>query len=758
MTMNKIDFKLNAKKNSILCGAKTEGELQQYLLLSNTGDKVDVGGYDLPLVIDFSGVRFTRDKIPILIEHDTDRRFGHSTSLNILHSGEKATCLSHDITGPMIYATCVRSGDSDNAKEIETELNNGLPFQVSVGGYIEEMERFDGKKDGMTVNGIKMSGRFLIARKTVIQEISICMFGADDKTSVELSLKKGKLEMNFTTWLTEAGFEEGKLTEKQNSIAKILYEKGVSPAECKTILESSVIIPTPTPSPTPEPNDNHFDEVKRLEGIKTIKEKYAERFKNRKFKQNGKEKNFDEVFNDVVDDVKMTAKDFELFCMKENLKSETVPTPNFQMKDQTVDADVLTINLLREMGRVPESAQDVNTGKKYGIEHWFSEKAIDRANNCREYQHISIHSVLQYAIKMATGCTYPGQTIGSSQFLREATEAVQYLKMKNYAERHNGFGMASTASTVDISRVWDDVGNKEIEAAFRLVETSWQKWVATKNVRDFRPVHIYGIERTGLLTPLGHDGSFERGGMAESERTVVAQTYGRMEGISRNQLINDDVGALDMLWSSLGSLAPRTYEEVVYATFLGNLDTMFNATIGNKATTGSELSYDGICLTNALAGKRVTADGSPILSSPKYLLVGNTLEMRAKALMYDDYVNWNTKSKNAPTTKNNVQRMFEVIKTPYIDNTLIKQKVNPATVGESFPGQSSTEYFLMPDANDPNGTPIVACFLNGNKIPTVESEQADFERLGMQWRCYTDFGVNIWKPESAVMATGEAAA
>lgn len=753
MKKTNIEFKLNAKTNSILCGAKQEGDLQQYLLLSNTGDKVDVGGYDLPLVIDFSGVEFARDKIPILIEHDLESRFGHSTSLNILKSGEKATCLSHDITGPMIYATCVRSGDSDKAKEIEAELNNGLPFQVSVGGYIEEMERFE-KKDGTVVNGIKMTGRFLIARKTVIKEISICMFGADDKTSVELSLNKGKIEMNFTTWLSEAGFEEGKLTEKQCKIAKILFEKGASPEDCKTVLETGPIVPTPNQNT--EPQDSHFEEVKRLEGIKTVKEKYAERFKNRKFKQNGKELTFEEAYNNAIDDVKMTVKDFELFCVKENLKSENVPAPNFQIKDQTVDSDVLTINLLREMGRVPESAQDVNTGKKYGIEHWFSEKAIERANNCKEYQRISLHSILQYAIKEATGSVYPGQTVGSAQFLREASEAVQYLKMRSYAERRS-LGMSSTASTVDISKVWDDVGNKEIEAAFRLVETSWQRWVATKNVRDFRPTHIYGIERTGLLTPLGHDGSFERGGMAESERTVTAQTYGRMEGISRNQLINDDVGALDMLWSSLGSLAPRTYEEVVYATFLGNLDTMFNATIGNKATTGSELSYDGICLTNALAGKRVTADGSPILSSPKYLLVGNTLEMRAKALMYDDYVNWNVKSKNAPTTKNNVQKMFEVIKTPYIDNTLIKQKVNPATVGEPFPGQSSTEYFLLPDANDPNGTPIVACFLNGNKIPTVESEPADFERLGMQWRCYTDFGVNIWKPESAVMATGEAA-
>jgi hypothetical protein len=41
------------------------------------------------------------------------------------------------------------------------------------------------------------------------------------------------------------------------------------------------------------------------------------------------------------------------------------------------------------------------------------------------------------------------------------------------------------------------------------------------------------------------------------------------------------------------------------------------------------------------------------------------------------------------------------------------------------------------------GTPVVVSFLNGQETPTVESADADFNQLGIQFRGYHDFGCDL---------------
>jgi hypothetical protein len=45
-------------------------------------------------------------------------------------------------------------------------------------------------------------------------------------------------------------------------------------------------------------------------------------------------------------------------------------------------------------------------------------------------------------------------------------------------------------------------------------------------------------------------------------------------------------------------------------------------------------------------------------------------------------------------------------------------------------------------------------FLNGNRIPVIESEDAEFDTLGMQWRAYHDFGVGFEDPVAAEYNAG----
>jgi hypothetical protein len=67
---------------------------------------------------------------------------------------------------------------------------------------------------------------------------------------------------------------------------------------------------------------------------------------------------------------------------------------------------------------------------------------------------------------------------------------------------------------------------------------------------------------------------------------------------------------------------------------------------------------------------------------------------------------------------------------------------------------SAAAWYLLADPND---LPFIeAVFLNGQESPTVESADADFNTLGIQFRGYHDFGVDTQEYRAAVKSKGSA--
>jgi hypothetical protein len=79
------------------------------------------------------------------------------------------------------------------------------------------------------------------------------------------------------------------------------------------------------------------------------------------------------------------------------------------------------------------------------------------------------------------------------------------------------------------------------------------------------------------------DGEFKYGSMNDGKETYSVATYGRIIGISRQALINDDLNAFDRIPRALGGAARRLENRTVYDILTGNgalSDTgqLFNAT------------------------------------------------------------------------------------------------------------------------------------------------------------------------------------
>jgi hypothetical protein len=83
-----------------------------------------------------------------------------------------------------------------------------------------------------------------------------------------------------------------------------------------------------------------------------------------------------------------------------------------------------------------------------------------------------------------------------------------------------------------------------------------------------------------------------------------------------------------------------------------------------------------------------------------------------------------------------------------------KPLIVPWLSDSTFPGYSATAWYLF--RNPGLYAPMVVSFLDGVQTPTVESADADFDELGVQFRGYHDFGCDQAEYVAGVKSKGAA--
>lgn len=120
------------------------------------------------LVVDVSGINFIYDRIPILEDHDDEKKIGFSSE----PSTEENKVYFDDIT----------LLDNYFAKEFQKNSKKGFPYQASISFYPKKLEDV---REGAEaeVNGFKIKGPALIFRESDFRESSVVTFGMDHRTS-----------------------------------------------------------------------------------------------------------------------------------------------------------------------------------------------------------------------------------------------------------------------------------------------------------------------------------------------------------------------------------------------------------------------------------------------------------------------------------------------------------------------------------------------------------------------------------------------
>jgi hypothetical protein len=306
-----------------------------------------------------------------------------------------------------------------------------------------------------------------------------------------------------------------------------------------------------------------------------------------------------------------------------------------------------------------------------------------------------------------------------------------------------GGGVQAAFSTTSLPGILSNVANKELLAGYEsdIQLMLWKQIADVKSVSDFKTVTSYRMLDSLEYEQLGAGGKIKHGSLGEESYTRAASTYAKMSSLTRVDIINDDLGALDDLRKRLGMGAAQKLSNVFWQTFLTATSTLFTTARGNYISgSTTNLGTDGVGLQLGLNDFKTmrssAADGAKrIGGQPKILLVPTELSVIAEQF----YKNQNLGSGTTVADANIHANKYEPIEVPWLSDS-------------EFTGYSTTAWYLLRDPA--MYATMVVSFLDGIEQPTVESAEADFDTLGVDFRGYHDFGVDQAEYVGGLMSKG----
>jgi len=280
-------------------------------------------------------------------------------------------------------------------------------------------------------------------------------------------------------------------------------------------------------------------------------------------------------------------------------------------------------------------------------------------------------------------------------------------------------------STVNLATILGTVGNKLLLDSFTQVATTWQELCQVVDHNNFLTYTQARLTATGGFQKVAGNGELKHMSLGEETYTNRLDTRGRMLTLTRQQIINDDLGALQQLFRILGREAALALEEAVYDAFMESSDVIFTSARANRLT-GSALSLTTLQAADAALMAQTNENGKPIYAMGSRLVVPPALKALAESL----YVSEKIQSGNTAgqPDANTMRGRLKPVCSPFLSLS-------------SLAGASATTWYTT---CDPAMVPFIqVAFLQGKRAPTVETSDAQFNTLGMQMRGYHDFGVAV---------------
>jgi len=711
--------KIQAEVESIDWIEAAEGDQgnkpRKFTITAYTGGPLVVSRWDDPVVLDLAGLQ-AKAPLPVLRDHDIGQIVGHATE--IANNGAKVT-----LTG-------IVSGAGSVAEEVIASAAAGFPWKASIGARPLEREYVP---DGVAVkiNGKSLKGPLYVARKAVLGEVSFVAVGADDRTSAKVAKvaataanSNKEIDMNFEQWIQAMGLELEQLRADQVAKLRAKYDAEVKAAaerDAEDRIEGGGHSREGGRPPVIEAP--RFDvqavgvcfaqheaviEAKAVEYTGRVPaEKLAE------IKAAGLKSALEIKAKAIAE--KWASPRLEAEYVKaaalheaELIRAERPAAPAIHSSTRDLSAPVIEAAFCRSAGlQEPEK--------------FFKPETLEAAD--KSFRNLGLQELLLIA---ASAAGYTGRQRVGNDNLREILACV-FPPVR-----------AAGWSGIDVSGILSNSANKILLEGFNQVPQTWREVARTRSVSDFKSVTAYRLTADLEYEEVGPGGEIQHGTLGEESYSMQAKTYAKMLALTRQDIINDDLGAFDDLRTRLGMGAVLKMNKVFWTLWINN-SSFFTSARGNVQTgAGTVLGDAGIGTAVTLFRQMEGPDGNLLSLEPDRMIVPPELEATARKFYVAQELRDTTASTRYPTA-NLYQGRFRPVVVPELSNS-------------NYTGYSTTAWYLL--ANPAVLATAIMCFLNGVQSPTIESADADFNTLGVQMRGYHDFGVAFAEYRAGVKSAG----
>lgn len=702
----------------------TATKQRRFAIEAYDGGPLPVEGFELPVIVDLATLSYP-DSIPILIDHTADVEHTIGCTETITTDGQ-----TMQMVGPV-------TATSTLALDVVAQADKGQRWQASIGIRVGELQEIQAGQV-IVVNKQSFRGPVFVARNSQMFETSVLPAGADWTTTVNLAaraarLLKGSASMNFEQWVASLGIDPATLDETNRAALTLAYDATQSPSGPAPAAPMPAAAPVAAASPMP-PKEEPAVVAARMQ-----QQASADLLAAMRKTQADEHRRIAQVETLTVGHPIIRATAIEKAW-------SPLETENAVLKANAIARAPQNHSRSgsgsREMNTKILEAAVCMTRKIPNHEKQFDDQTLQAAHD--QFRHgIGLQQLLLQAAASNGYSANHGERIGTSN-LRAVLRAAFPQEMQA------GF------STVSLPGIFSNVANKELLAGYEEEDTTWKEVATIKSVSDFKTVTSYRMLDDMEYEQLGPAGEIKHGSLGEESYTRQANTFAKMFVLTRTDIINDDMSALDDLRNRIGRGAGKKLNKVFWTEFLSDASTFWTSARTNYITGATtNLGTDGVGLgLGVTAFRKMTspaADGTKHLNAgkgeagnirngaggrPEILLVPPELESIAETLY---------RNTNLGAVANSSANIYA-------------NKYRPVVVWQlsdaAYTNYSTTAWYLL---NKPGYmAPISVSFLNGTEAPTVESAEADFSTLGIQFRGYHDFGCDQAEYLAGIKSKGAA--
>jgi len=292
-------------------------------------------------------------------------------------------------------------------------------------------------------------------------------------------------------------------------------------------------------------------------------------------------------------------------------------------------------------------------------------------------------------------------------------------------DRMEMIGLAFTHSSSDFGNILQDVAHKALLQGVEAAQETFQLWTKKGQLSDFKLSNRVALDGFPALDEVPDGGKYQQANINDRGESIKLATYGKLFGISRQTIMNDDLQAFTEIPNLMGRAALRTVGNLVYALLMANPKMrdgkeLFHASHGGNLGDAAALSMAALDAASTVMAMQEDSAGTVLNVEPKFLIVGRKDKGKATSLMESEF-DPDVADSNNP---NIVRNMATVIADARIDQAAKKANVK-------------VPWFL---AADPAFGTIEVAYLDGNEQPHLEQKEG-WTTDGAQFKVRHDAGV-----------------